>query len=58
MRDQLLNRSMEVCLHKTAAECAKPSDQIICLDMSFIFQVDKVKHDLTSVLQVQLLESQ
>ena len=58
VRDQLLDGSVEVCLHETAAECAKPADQIVSLDMSFILQVNEVKHDFPSVLQIELLVSQ
>ena len=58
VRNQLLDGSVKVCLHETAAEWAKPADQIVRLDMRFILQVNEVKHNFPSILQIQLLVRQ
>ena len=58
VRDELLDCPVEVGLQETAAESAKPADEIVCRDMALVFEVDVVEEDFASVLEVELLEAQ
>ena len=55
MGDELLDWTLKVGLLERTAASAKPSDEVVCLHIAFVLDINKFKKNFSSILKVMIL---